>query len=88
MTRTSLHSRIITHLRDRGAKKLSCPLYRHDEDVHDVTAWTKAFNIEIEMSRNSKKFGDVDWILPAEKVVIKSGVPQGSVLGPNGSLYL
>ena len=35
MTRTSVHSRMLTHLSDRRAKKQSSPMYRHDRDVHD-----------------------------------------------------
>ena len=35
MTRTTVHCRMASHLKDRRAKKQSCPLYRHDTDYHN-----------------------------------------------------
>ena len=35
MTRTTIHCRMESHLRDRNAKKQSCPLFRHDTDCHN-----------------------------------------------------
>ena len=35
MTRTSVHNRMLGHLRDQSSKLAKCPLYRHDIDVHN-----------------------------------------------------
>ena len=35
MTRTSVHWRMIHHLKGQKAKYSSNPLYRHDEDIHN-----------------------------------------------------
>ena len=35
MMQTSVHCRMASHLKDRAAKKQSCPLYRHDTDYHN-----------------------------------------------------
>ena len=35
MTRTTVHCRMAGHLKDRKAKKQSCPLFRHDTDFHN-----------------------------------------------------
>ena len=35
MTRTSVHNRVSSHLRDQRLKKESCPLYRHDMKYHN-----------------------------------------------------
>ena len=35
MTRTSVHNRMLSHLKDQRQKKESCPLYRHDVKHHD-----------------------------------------------------
>ena len=34
MTRTTLHNRMASHLKDQKAKKSSNPLWRHDVDCH------------------------------------------------------
>ena len=34
MTRTTVHNRMVYHLRDRDSKLSSSSLYRHDQDVH------------------------------------------------------
>ena len=35
MTRTSVHNRMLSHLRDQKGKKPSSPLHRHDMAKHD-----------------------------------------------------
>ena len=35
MTRTTVHCSMASHLRDRAAKKQSCPLFSHDTDCHN-----------------------------------------------------
>ena len=35
MTRTSVHNRMLSHLRDQKGKKPSSPLHRHDVAKHD-----------------------------------------------------
>ena len=35
MSRTSVHNRMLGHLRGQRQKKQSCPLYRHDCDSHN-----------------------------------------------------
>ena len=35
MTRSTVHSRMLCHLRDQKSKKTSSPIYRHDVDRHD-----------------------------------------------------
>ena len=34
MTRTSVHNRMMSHLKTQRQKKTSCPLYRHDVKSH------------------------------------------------------
>ena len=35
MTRTSVHNRMLAHLKTQKQKNNACPLYRHDCDQHD-----------------------------------------------------
>ena len=35
MTRTTLHNRMLTHLKNRDSRMTSSPLYRHDSTVHN-----------------------------------------------------
>ena len=35
MTRSSVHARMIDHIKGQKAKQSKNPLYRHDRDVHD-----------------------------------------------------
>ena len=34
MTRTSVHNRMLGHLRTQRQRKTTCPLFRHDRDKH------------------------------------------------------
>ena len=45
MTRTSVHNRMKSHLRDQRNKKNSCPLYRHDIRHHNGVKQTYITNI-------------------------------------------
>ena len=45
MTRTSIHNRMVGHLRDQKSKKESSPLYRHDVDRHSGQTQTYTASI-------------------------------------------